>query len=123
VARRPDPTEAGMIYILHFEPAYEHAQHYLGFTTKSGEERAHDHRGHNGSPLCRAALASGSQVILVAEFPGTRSMERELKERKNTRALCPRCKPDYNDAAAARMKRIRQNKKDRDRRLAAWSPR
>jgi hypothetical protein len=120
VRRRVNPDEAGMIYVLHFEPAYEHARHYIGFTTKSGDERAHEHGGHNGSPLVRAARAAGSTVVLVAEFPGTRAEERKLKESKNTRRFCPRCKPDYNDEVAARMRRIRQNRKDRARRLAAW---
>lgn len=106
-----------MIYILHFDPAYEHAKHYIGFTTRTPEERVQEHGGHQGSPLVRAAKAAGSTVTLVSEFPGTRADERDLKDRKNTRGLCPRCKPTYNDEAAARMRRLRQNKKDRARRL------
>lgn len=117
---RRSENEQGTIYVLHFEPAYEHAKHYIGYTTKGGEARADEHVGGRGSPLVRAATARGCTVTLAAEFPGTPTDERKLKNRKNARSICPRCRPDYNDECARRMKRLRANKKDRARRFGEY---
>lgn len=121
VSRGRNVDEVGLIYILHFEPAYAHAKHYVGFTERTVAERVGEHGGAQGSPLVRAARAAGSKVILVSARPGTRADERRIKDRKNTRSVCDRCRPDYNDECARRMKRIRQNRRDRARRLREFT--
>jgi predicted GIY-YIG superfamily endonuclease len=52
----------GTVYVLHFEPAYKHARHYVGWTEGDVVERLAVHLQGRGSPLIRAALA-----VLLAE--------------------------------------------------------
>jgi len=47
----------GTVYVLHFERAYKHAGHYIGWT--SGDDvttRLNVHRQDRGSPLVGAAV-------------------------------------------------------------------
>lgn len=84
----------GTIYLLHFDPPYRHAKHYLGWTEKQPEERLAIHLNGKGSPLVRAQLRSGGTVTLVRIWEDVdRNFERQLKNRRNTpRTLCPICK-------------------------------
>lgn len=85
-------SELGTLYLLHFEPAYQHAQHYLGWTSDV-DVRIERHCNGQGSPLVRAAVRAGCEVTVVWTRTGTRSDERALKSKgKNSRRLCPTCK-------------------------------
>lgn len=109
------------VYLLHFDPPVAHARHYVGLVRESTvEERLGQHLTKKGSPLVRAAVEAGSVVTLVKTWPGDASLERHLKDAKNSHRHCPRCRLDYNRRAAERMRRLRQNKKDRERRLQEW---
>jgi nicotinamidase-related amidase len=80
------------VYLLHFDPPYKHAKHYLGFSEDiPGRIRAHVTR--NGSPLVAAAKAQGSRVILTRVWPSAhRDDERRLKrQRHGLGYFCPRC--------------------------------
>lgn len=79
------------VYVLHIEPPYRHAAHYIGFTTRP-DERVAEHLAGRGSPLIRTALAAGHTVTVALKCHcGTRQFERYLKNQKGTSRFCPRC--------------------------------
>ena len=81
------------VYLLHIEPAYKHAQHYLG-VTRSGREvplRWLEHMTKRGAVLTRHARQAGCQLILTRVWRDAAfGLERSLKGR-SLRPLCPRC--------------------------------
>jgi hypothetical protein len=82
----------GTVYVLHFEPAYKHARHYIGWT--AGDDvttRLRVHLQGRGSPLIRAAVAAGVDVQLAATYQGTRYLERRLKRWHKTSQFCAIC--------------------------------
>jgi predicted GIY-YIG superfamily endonuclease len=83
--------QLGTVYVLHFEPAYGHARHYIGWT-RDLKTRMAEHRAGTGSPLIRAALAAGVRVDVVATMPGSRYLERRLKRWHKTGQFCPVCR-------------------------------
>ncbi len=80
------------LYLLHFDPPYRHARHYLGLV-KDGNvsRRLYEHLQGRGSPLVRAAYLSGCAVICVWECSGDVALERRLKNQANTPRWCPVC--------------------------------
>jgi hypothetical protein len=81
------------VYLLHLEPAYRHARHYLGSTARElVADRIAEHVAGRGSPLVRAAVEAGSTVELVRTWTGGRQLERRLKDRHESPRLCPRCR-------------------------------
>lgn len=86
------------LYLLHFEPPYRHAGHYLGYSRDiSARIAEHLAAGAKSSPLVRAALASGSTVLLAASMPGLgRTDERRLKRQGGLSRHCPLCRA-YGD--------------------------
>lgn len=82
----------GTVYVLHFEPAYKHARHYIGWTSDDVTARIAVHLQGRGSPLVRAAVNAGIQIELAATYPGTRNLERRLKRRHKTRQFCAICR-------------------------------
>jgi hypothetical protein len=53
----------GTVYVLHFEPAYKHARHYIGWTSDTDvTARLNVHLQGRGSPLVRAAVQAGVEV-------------------------------------------------------------
>lgn len=88
------------LYLLHLEPPYRHARHYLGYADDVAR-RVADHAagGSRSSPLVRAALAAGSRVYLVRIWPGgDRTLERRLKRSGGSSRYCPACRAsgDYH---------------------------
>lgn len=81
-----------MLYIIHFDVPLHHAQHYVGYC-KDGRlmERLLEHHAGNGSKLLRAVSRAGIGWKVAKELPGDRTAERKLKNRKNTKQLCPIC--------------------------------
>jgi hypothetical protein len=67
----------GTVYVLHFDPPYEHAQHYVGRTQGDVAARV---RCSCGAMLAagRAAVAAGVDVQLSATYEGTRYLERRM---------------------------------------------
>lgn len=83
-----------MVYLIHLEVAYKHAQHYLGFVDEDDKvlERLAKHQAGIGSKFLRAVNAAGIRYFIAHVWPGyTRTQERKLKNRKNSRKLCPIC--------------------------------
>ncbi len=69
------------VYILHFEPAYKHARHYVGSTSR-GNARSDDHLAGRGSPLVSAAIRAGVAVTFHVIGVGGRIAERKIKQQK-----------------------------------------
>lgn len=85
-----------MVYLIHLSEPYKHAQHYLGFTEdeESVEDRLSRHRSGAGSKLLRAVNKAGIKYFVARLWPGyTRTQERQLKNQKKARMLCPVCNP------------------------------
>lgn len=101
-------AQLGTVYLLHFDEALCHAQHYIGWAKGSYMDRVNVHLDGNGARIVAAAVARGIHVEVVKVWPGhDRDFERKLKNRKNARGLCPVCKPAYNERAAAKMRQAR----------------
>lgn len=83
------------VYVLHFDPPYRHAGHYIGYTPdKTAERRVREHIEGlaAGSPLVKAAVAAGSTITLAHEYPGAeRDFEAWLKARRDVRRWCQCC--------------------------------
>lgn len=83
------------VYLLHFDPAFHHASHYVGYVERaSGLLRRLDrHRAGRGGRLPRAAHLAGSHLSIVRVWtPGSLVLERKLKKSKAGPRLCPICK-------------------------------
>lgn len=86
-----------MIYLLHFSRPVAHAGHYLGYTKS--------HRAGVGSPLVFSVVSRGGDFAEVRLWPeGTRTLERQLKNRGRLWELCPVCRA----AGRTRPYRIRE---------------
>lgn len=80
------------VYILHIEPPYRHARHYIGYTTRGVRDRVAEHIAGRGSPLVRAALDAGHEITVAHVWRcGTRLFERHLKNLKSTNRWCRLC--------------------------------
>lgn len=80
------------VYLLHLEPAFGHARHYLG-STDDLEHRLHMHRIGKGARMLAAARAVGVRWRLVRTWEGGRAEEARLKRRHNSPHYCPVCTP------------------------------
>jgi putative endonuclease len=101
MARTPTPNP-GTVYLLHLgdslgDPTNRRgqAQHYMGWA-KDLDRRLWHHRNGSGARLTAAAAALGIDMHLVRTWEGDRNLERQLKNRKNHRLLCPTCTPPKN---------------------------
>lgn len=91
------PPKKG-VYLLHFEPRYQHAGHYLG-SAKDVMARVSLHRsGQSGAVLPKAAARAGVNMMLVRVWRQKgRKFERQLKGFRNEKRtgslarLCPAC--------------------------------
>src|SRR5262245_28869790 len=90
MSRRSRP-QIGFVYVLHLATRYRHAGHYVGFAADLAQRLAR-HRAGNGARLMEVIKQAGIEWKLVKVLPGDRSLERRLKNGKNTpRRLCPVC--------------------------------
>lgn len=82
------------LYLLHLEPRYAHAGHYLGWARNITRRQAeHLAGGQKASPLIRAAVAAGSTVVLARTWAGgDRTLELRLKRQGGLSRHCPICR-------------------------------
>lgn len=88
----------GVIYLLHLNEPYFHAQHYLGWTQSDATlpMRLRHHERGTGAKFMRAVAEAGiTYTVALIDPDGTRDDERRLKNRKNARGICPICKEEY----------------------------
>lgn len=85
-------------YLLHFDAPLGNldnprgqARHYLGHADRL-DRRALQHLTGRGAAITRAAVARGIGFQIARVWPGSRSFERHLKNRKNAPKLCPLCR-------------------------------
>lgn len=80
------------LYLLHFDPPYKHAGHYLGVTNREDvNDRIAEHQRGEGANLCRVAHRSGSRILVARTWLNVaRKSELRLKGR-GLRELCPVC--------------------------------
>lgn len=85
-----------MIYLLHIDPPYHHARHYLGYTDRQSptaiEDRLNEHITGQGNGLVFAAYQAGHTITLACVFEGDGNLERQIKNRRNTPRICPCCR-------------------------------
>lgn len=81
----------GTVYLIHFESAFQHARHYIGFSTNL-EGRLWHHRNGTGSRLLRFVNEADIKWYLVRTWEGDREFERYLKGRKKSPLFCPVCR-------------------------------
>jgi len=87
------PADAGTVYLLHLDPPVKHARHYVGYTAKGVEQRLEAHRAGRGARLLEVVKEAGGTFRLTRTWPGSRALERAIKDRKNAPKLCPECTP------------------------------
>jgi predicted GIY-YIG superfamily endonuclease len=81
----------GTVYLLHFDPPYKQARHYLGHAADL-EPRLNAHQHGKGARLTQVAIGAGCALILARTWDGGLDLERRLKRRHNAPALCPICR-------------------------------
>lgn len=88
------------VYLLHFEPRYEHAGHYLGWAKDVGRRyREHTSGSSAGANLVRVAVEAGCDVSLARVWRfADRHFERRLKRQGGLSRHCPICRAsgDYH---------------------------
>jgi predicted GIY-YIG superfamily endonuclease len=81
---------SGTVYLIHFNRAYKHARHYLGFT-ENLDKRITDHLCGMGARLMEVVTDARIEWKVSRTWSGDRKLERRLKNRHNAATLCPRC--------------------------------
>lgn len=77
-------------YLYHLDPAYKHAEHYLGTTERGVDERGKDHGTSAGARLLEIQKERGGSWHLVRTWEGGRLKEKALKQQSGKR-YCPEC--------------------------------
>ena len=89
----PDPgqdTSGDLVYLLHLDPPYLHARHYLGWTQDLAG-RLEAHREGRGARLLEVQKQASGSFHLARTWPGGRDRERAIKDRHEAPRLCPEC--------------------------------
>ena len=84
------------VYLIHFEQAYKHARHYVGWTDNHLDRRTWHHAHGSGARLMQVVTQAGIpwQVVRVWDN-ADKNFERRLKRNKNSARLCPVCNPEH----------------------------
>lgn len=83
-------TLSGTVYLIHLSEKMSHSQHYIGWANDV-QGRLYHHRHNRGSRFLAAANQKGISYEIVRQWPGDKNFERQLKNRKKARLLCPIC--------------------------------
>lgn len=82
-----------MVYLLHFEPAYKRARHYIGAATSPFITSALA-RGEVpiiNVPLLAAARAAGVTFTVERLWTGNERQREELRAQKSAKQFCSTC--------------------------------
>lgn len=93
--------QSNIVYLLHLSKPYKHARHYVGWTVDL-ETRLQQHARKQGARLLEVVQAAGITWSVARTWPGGRTLERQIKNRKDAPRLCPVC---AGDAALRRATR------------------
>lgn len=87
------------LFLLHFDPPYRHAGHYLGYAKGTGRVATYARAVAAGKvtqfphPLVEAAYAQGSVLRIVAVFHGaSRDERRRMRANGSLSRFCPVCR-------------------------------
>jgi predicted GIY-YIG superfamily endonuclease len=87
---RKSSADFTTVYLIHFNKAYRHARHYIGFTTNL-DKRITDHLCGMGARLMEVITNAGIEWRVARTWQGDRRLERRLKGWHNAALLCPLC--------------------------------
>jgi predicted GIY-YIG superfamily endonuclease len=88
----------GTVYLLHLDPPYKHARHYLGWAADLAARLA-EHEHGQGARLLAVQKAAGGTWHLARTWPGaTRNDERRIKDTGHVPHYCPDCQPERSAA-------------------------
>jgi predicted GIY-YIG superfamily endonuclease len=80
----------GIVYLIRLDQKLSHVQYYIGFTTRHPLDRLEDHRTGKGARLLEVATEKGIAFHIVRIWENVpKTFERQLKNQKNHRRLCP----------------------------------
>ncbi len=88
----------GFVYLLHFDrPLSEKhtAQHYIGWAYRL-DSRMQQHIKGRGARFTQVANERGIGYVIARSWQGSRTYERQLKNRKCARKLCPICQAAHD---------------------------
>jgi hypothetical protein len=97
------PETVGTVYLLHLDPPFLHARHYIGFTTLDLDERLRRHRTERGARLLQAQTRAGGTWRIAKVWTSVqRGLELVLKRKGGAARICPICRraPIRLDTAA-----------------------
>lgn len=99
-----DRGGVGTVYLLHLDPPYKHARHYLGWASAGnlGLRLSH-HAAGSGANLLRYAAKAGGTWRLARTWPGDRHLERRIKRRGSSVRVCPVCRPELEKRVLAEV--------------------
>jgi hypothetical protein len=81
----------GGVYVIHIDPPYSHARHYIGYADRSVRQRIDRHIAGQGATLTRTAVRAGHTLHLVRVWLGAdRHFERRKKNNRGAKH-CPVC--------------------------------
>lgn len=84
-------TNTGTVYLIHFHKKLCHAQHYIGYT-ENLPQRLSAHANGHGARIMEVITDLGLDWEVVRTWNNKdRCFERELKNYKNAKLLCPIC--------------------------------
>lgn len=83
----------GTVYLIHFDTAYKHAKHYLGWA-KNLQARLDHHTAGTGANLMRVIKEAGITWRLARTWEGDKNRERQLKNNGGKSKMCPICKEE-----------------------------
>ena len=92
-------TTGTCVYLVHFAQPYvdpngRAVRHYIGYSERLARRMAH-HRAGSGSAFLRAVAQAGITFSVARVWtPGTRQLERRLKNQKHSDRMCPVCCPE-----------------------------
>ena len=84
----------GYCYLLHLDAPLSDkhtAQHYIGYCRHLPSRMA-QHLSGRGARFMQVARERNIGFVIARTWPGDRSYERKLKNRKNAPKLCPICR-------------------------------
>lgn len=86
-----DGSIEGTVYLIHLDEPMAHAQHYIGWSQWL-RQRIEHHRKGTGANFLKHVVKAGINFKVVRKWKGKdRNFERQLKNQKNARRLCPVC--------------------------------
>jgi hypothetical protein len=92
--------DPGTVYLLHLDPAYRHARHYVW--TRDLAARLEAHRAGQGARLMEVVKKAGGSFRLARTWTGGRDRERAIKNRHEAPKLCPVCSPEPRPVQAGK---------------------